>query len=174
MSLGFGHLVGAWLPGKIVEKAKKSQFSALVWGLLLFGSILPDADFVLEWSGIAENVHRTFTHSLVFIPFVGLLIYIVARYAQRGVKLEPWACSLAIMAGVFAHLFYDSLLYPGVNLLWPFDWWLAEGALYFTTQTLTERVGPLALEGKLGLFIFDMGLGAAWFFYFLARGRLKP
>jgi len=177
MSLGFGHLIGMWLPAKIVERAKKLEFSPLIWGLLLFGAILPDADFFVEWLGIAQNFHRTFTHSLLFIPFVAIIIYILAKALKQHLpkKENPKFLAAAIAIGVFSHIFYDVIFYPGVNLLWPYDWWFAQGSFYFTIQTLYERVGgTLQSLNKTNLFIFDMGMGAAWFFYFLITGRLKP
>jgi len=176
MSLGFGHLIGAWLPAKAVEYYKKAEFTPLVWGLLLFGSILPDADFLLEWLNIMKNVHRTFTHSLLFVIFVGVVTYVLAKYFKQWLKTEnPKHLAYAIALGVASHIIYDVIFYPGVNLLYPFNWWFAEGSFYFATQTLYERLGGTLQDlNKTNLFIVDMGMGAAWFFYFLIRGRLKP
>ena len=181
MSLGFGHLIGAWIPAKIFEKVKKTELSITFWGLLLFGSILPDADFLIEWLNIFPNVHRTFTHSLFFIGFCFCVLFLILKFLKPHLP-KKWApkdstkkLALALSFGVASHIIYDSIFYPGVNLLWPFDWWFAQGSFYFATQPLYERIGgTIQTLGKINLFILDMGMGAAWFFYFLISGRLKP
>ena len=142
MPLGFSHLVGAWLPAKLVEYYRKKEFSKWTWIALLFGAILPDADFLLEWLGLAVGIHRTFSHSLLFIPFTWLVIYGVSIFLLEYLPKKyvpkneyPRTLAWAAALGVAFHIFFDCLLYPGVNLLWPFNWWFAAGTLYYSTQT---------------------------------------
>jgi len=175
MTLGFGHLVGAWLPAKVVEYYRKKPFSQVILAALLVGAILPDADFFLEWLHIIPEIHRTITHSFIGVFAVSLLTYGLAhalkKYLPKSTK--PGHLALAIGLGVCSHMFYDSLVYPGINALWPSDLWISSGALYTAKQSLYERVGRLSSQNKTHLFILDMGLGVAWMAYFWIKGRLK-
>ncbi|MEK6950757.1 MAG: metal-dependent hydrolase, partial [Nanoarchaeota archaeon] len=61
----FTHLITAWLLGKGYEALAKKRISHPAWFFLLFGSLLPDIDFLIDWT-LGTEFHRTFTHSLLF------------------------------------------------------------------------------------------------------------
>ncbi|CAM3169714.1 metal-dependent hydrolase [Staphylococcus argensis] len=54
--------------------------------------------------------HRTFTHSLSFIAFVGILLYLLQT---------PNYYATAIIAGMISHIILDMLTPRGVKLLYP-------------------------------------------------------
>lgn len=78
-------------------------FIASPIGLLgLFGAIAPDLDIKL-----GMIVHRTFTHSLIFLLFTTLIINIFSNQIAL-----IWFISYS------SHLFLDSLTVSGIPLMW--------------------------------------------------------
>ena len=103
MSFAFTHLVSVWLLGKLYEKVSKKTIGHYSWFFLLFGSILPDADFLLDWS-LGTEFHRTFTHSLLFVGIVSLITYLFFYFLKRT---EARHFSLFLAAGMISHFVLD-------------------------------------------------------------------
>jgi len=68
MAFAFGHLIGAWLAGELVQKISNKKLPKQAWILLLLGGIIPDIDFIFQII-LHEPIHRTITHSLFFAFF---------------------------------------------------------------------------------------------------------
>lgn len=156
MSFAFGHLIAAWIGGKLYEKLKKVRISHNTWFFLLIGGILPDIDFLFDWT-LAIDTHRSFTHSLLFIISVSLLVYIIFSLIKKY-KHTAKNFALAIGAGIFIHLLLDTVFYSGLNFFWPLG---AKFYLFKTNLNIWNFV------------VLDMALGTAWIFYFWLTKRIK-
>ncbi len=165
MGLAFTHLVSGWLFGKAAERLSK-PFNQVVWAMLLFGAIVPDFDFFIEWT-LIPGFHRTFTHSFVFIILSGMTAYATVRVLQSK---QAGLVAFALVSGVITHIFVDSLLYPGVNLLWPLPMWFAipAGFYYSTGIHLPLSQTP----GIVTAFLIDTSLGLLWAGWLFLKGRL--
>ncbi len=152
MAFAFGHLIGAWIVGLIIQKVSNKKLPKQAWILLFLGGIFPDIDFIFQIL-LQEPIHRTITHSL-FFAFFSILLVRKNKYA------------LLFPIGILIHIFLDLFTGPGVQLLWPFYPWIS---IYQTTQTVSLLNGikhiPLA--------IIDMGLGFLWFVYLYAKGKIN-
>jgi inner membrane protein len=86
------------------------------------GAMAPDLD-ILIWSSDDPTVgwlyHRHFTHSLLFIPLVGLLAALPFLFLKRYAGYRG-AVILAAMVGCATHTLLDSLTNYGTQQLWPF------------------------------------------------------
>lgn len=167
----FTHLFFAWLLGHGFQKFTKKKLSHHTWFFLLFGSILPDIDYLFDWV-LKTEIHRTITHSFLFpiLAFLSLyLFFTVLPHSKRDVY------SSAIAVGIISHLLMDLLLLPGIPLLWPsllhFSF---KGIIYFDPATpsfLHQSISVLRRIMKLA--IVDMALGTFWIFYLWFRRDLK-
>ncbi len=167
MPFGFVHLISAWLAGKGYEIIKKTILSNYTWLFLLFGSILPDIDHLVDWT-LNIQIHRSFTHSLFFAVIAGLGIYLLFKLLKHQ---ECTKYAFAISCGILTHVLLDMLSYPGIQLLWP-------SQLHFSITHIgylapQPSLFDLDLQPLLKLAIFDMGIGAAWLFYLALRKRIK-
>lgn len=171
MSFAFGHLIGAWIIGRIYEWKKSTKLPSLAWFFLLLGGIIPDADYLLDWT-LGTQLHRTFSHSLLFALVLPTLIYLFFRFKQDNFA-KTYA--LALSAGILTHIFLDSITGSGTPLLWP----LAQ--TFSLEQIFVGQIPPTALvassvtdlQESLKWAIFDMGLGTAWIFFLWWRAKLK-
>ena len=86
------------------------------------GAMAPDLD-ILIWSSDDPTVgwlyHRHFTHSLFFIPLVGLLAALPFLFLKRYAGYRG-AVTLAAIVGCATHTLLDSLTTYGTQQLWPF------------------------------------------------------
>src|SRR3989338_7677138 len=103
MGFGFTHLIAAWLAGKGYEHFSKKKISHYTWFFLLMGSILPDADFLIDWT-LGTELHRTFTHSLLFVIVAPIIIYSIFTLFDHP---ERRFFALAIGVGITTHLLLD-------------------------------------------------------------------
>lgn len=81
-----------------------------------------DLDYFIQSAGdplLQVELHRQFSHSLVFIP-VGALLVSLALYPFLKSRLPPRALGLAALAGYGSHWLLDLFTGYGVELLWPF------------------------------------------------------
>ena len=185
----FIHLLGAWLLGKGYEHFRKTQLSHTAWFFLLFGAILPDVDFLFDWT-LETEFHRTFTHSLLFLLLAPLLLYVIYNYmlnkfkvnqhksrlkSKAGSMMESRLHSLALGAGILSHLLLDMIVGHGVPLFWP-------SLLHFTFTHIAYfnpaapsflHGNPETLQKVLKLAIIDMALGTTWLFYLWYRKKLR-
>ncbi len=171
MSFAFTHLFFAWILGKIYEKLSKKVLSRLSWFFLLMGSILPDADYLIDWT-FGTEFHRTFTHSLLFTIVSASIIYLCAKYLWKR-EAAPEALFLAL--GILSHLLLDMFFSYGVPLLWPNPFYFS-----WTKIQLFNPATPSFLNGEYDTLrkslinaIMDMGLGTAWIFYLWFKKKIQ-
>ncbi|MDP3698318.1 MAG: metal-dependent hydrolase [Nanoarchaeota archaeon] len=172
MSYAFGHLVGAWCAGKIYEYFSKKKISHYAWIFLLLGSLLPDGDFLLDWT-LGYDTHRTFTHSFLFVLFSALVVYIIFSICKHPEKRQ---FALLLGSGILTHLFLDSFFGFGVPLLWPsmMHFSFSEGISYSVLEGSTfSRGNVIELGDQLRFAIVDMAIGTAWIFYLWFRKRIQ-
>jgi len=167
----FTHLVFAWLIGKGYEKIAKKELSHTAWLLLLLGSLISDADFLIDWT-LGTEVHRTFTHSLLFI-FIGFFIAYNIFHIRKNQDKTIIASAFAV--GISTHLFLDMIMSQGVPLLWPsllhFSF---QGVHYFDPATPSFlNLGYEHLRRAMKIAIVDMALGTAWIFWLVWRRKIK-
>jgi inner membrane protein len=85
--------------------------------MLMLAANAPDIDAVVWFSGTLRYLefHRTYTHSLVFLPLMALLPMLIVR------AKFSWLSYMASMVGVFSHLLLDWTNSYGVPLALPFS-----------------------------------------------------
>ncbi len=165
----FAHLVFAWLVGKGYEKLQKTELSNTAWLLLLLGSLLPDADFLIDWT-FGTEIHRTLTHSFLFVVLSFMAAYFIFWKNPEGKII---AGSLA--AGIVTHLFLDMFLSQGVPLFWPsllhFSF---QGVGYYDPATPSFlNLGYEHLRKAMKEAIVDMAIGTAWILWLVWRRRVR-
>jgi len=177
MVFGLGHLIGGWIFGRIWQILNKIKLDSSTWFCLLLAAILPDIDFLIDWT-FGLKIHRTFTHSFLFAIMAGLVFYMIFSFLRKnGNKkyfgdINPIQIGLAFFIGISSHLFFDAISSPGVPLFWPLS-------KYFSIFGITSFAGSAISEYPLTIksiywAIFDMGLGSFWILWMTLRGRLKP
>ena len=168
---GFTHIIFAWIIGEAYQYFSKKKISPQMWLLLLFGSILPDADFLLDWT-FGTEIHRTFTHSILFIVILPLVSYLTLTYLKNR---ESELLAIAFAVGISTHLFLDMFVSYGVPLFWPnllnFSWTGVQPFDPTTPSFLNQSAS--SLRALLIGTVIDMGLGTAWIFYLLYSRKLR-
>ena len=100
--------------------ARRQRVAALAGAV---GGLLPDADIFIRSATdplLSLEYHRHFTHSLVAIPFGGVLAASVTWLLLRGRR--PWRELLApALLGWATHGLLDACTSYGTHLTWPFD-----------------------------------------------------
>lgn len=167
MALAFGHLIGAWIVGKAIERCSSTRFTLTEWGLLLFAGILPDMDLLVQWT-MDVQVHRLFSHSLTFALIAAAISYGVARYFSDQ-EARPKLVALAVGTGVLTHISLDLFSSPGVQLLWPIPFRIS----YHGLAPMLSAGLPITRE-VVNFFILDSALGIAWLGYLYLKGRIFP
>lgn len=155
--------------GKAAEYASKKEFSRYTWFFLLVGGIIPDLDLLLDWT-MGVRMHRTFTHSLLFLIVLPVLIYLILSSLKESKLL-----AFALGTGIIVHFIQDMALSQGVPLLWPSMLMFSfKGISWFDPSTLPFLEGSaFTLKNYLKAAVIDMALGTAWIFYFWFRKRIK-
>ncbi len=182
MSYAFGHLIFSWLVGKSAERfSQKIRMSHLAWFLLLFGAIIPDGDYFIQWFW-KEGIHRTFTHSIFSVILGFIFIYIVLSFFNKnGIKfLGTEKYNVLFLASMFAlgiltHLVADMILgWPGVPLLWPFGTNFYFFGLENNFSSLAFSELPFeTLLSRYKFALLDMALGVLWIGYLLFKNKIK-
>jgi membrane-bound metal-dependent hydrolase YbcI (DUF457 family) len=167
----FTHLIAAWILGKIYESWTKKKVSYYTWFFLLFGALLPDADFILDWT-LGTELHRTFTHSLLFLFSAPLLLYIVLYLVNDKGKNK---FALGLFGGIASHFVMDMIIPLGIPLFWPnLLHFSSAGVVYFDPATPSFLHSSLkSMRFTLKTAVFDMGLGTMWIFWLWFRRRIK-
>ena len=170
MVLGFGHLIGAWIFGKSFEFLTQKRLAQLPWFFLLFGAILPDVDLVIGWI-LNLEIHRTFTHSIVFALVMGFAAFIWCTLLKEKNRTT---ITLALFFGICIHIFIDLISQRGVMLFWPYEQFFSfiNGFNYISHGPLFERSAE-HLTRVLKSAIFDMGLGVTWVFFLWLKKDLR-
>ena len=146
------HLAFGLLLGLVIKEYAFSSFSWWIVGIIGFAALLPDIDTPMSFIGKRMKVvsyslklffeHRGLTHSFLFMLIIGIFGF--AFFPEYN------AYFIAVLFGIFAHVFLDCLTKEGVRLFWPFGFrirgWLRTGGL-------VESVGFwVILIGILGFF----------------------
>lgn len=152
MTFAFGHLVGAWIIGEIIQKVSKKKLPRQAWFFLILGGIIPDIDFIFQIL-LNEPIHRTITHSLFF----ALFSFFFVRRNKYG---------LLFPIGILVHIFLDILTAPGVQLFWPLNNWISIPGI-FTTTILPREISYSTLLRV------DMFLGFFWFMYLFLTSKIN-
>lgn len=111
------------LAGAAATQAVSGPHVRNAWLLGAVGGLLPDLDVLIRSAAdplLAIEVHRQFTHSLVFIPVGGLIASLpwLARKRHR----PNWKPILAgTTLGYATHGLLDACTTFGTQLLWPFS-----------------------------------------------------
>ena len=148
--------------GMAVQKWTPNRMWLLL-GIVL-GNLLPDADnFAVAAATVAglptEGLHRTFTHSLIFVGAIVILFYMIARLTHNS-KWNNLGIGLGI--GVVMHILLDLLIwFNGVEILWPIPSWIN----LWTNVTPPEWWSKLMMPLENLAFVF--------FFLFLAATARK-
>ncbi len=95
----------------------------------VLGAILPDFDIIITafaYLAIGERAgeyHRNFSHSLLFIAIVSLIIISLSfiPYIKKKTDYDFLGLGLGIGLGYLTHLFLDMLYLGKILLLWPYD-----------------------------------------------------
>jgi len=177
MGYGFMHIITAWIFGRTYEIIAKKKLTQQVWFFLLLGGILPDIDHLIDW-GFGVHIHRTFTHSLLFVLVMMILfagVLMLLSLVRTLSKKEITELVLALGFGIAIHLFLDMITFGvGVPLLWPSLWYVSlwNGVQYIPAlPNVFNNLELLQFDAKI--MILDMGLGAAWVFYLVLRKKIK-
>ncbi len=169
-----GHMMGGWLFGRLAQRAAKTRFTHLEWGLLLFGTLLPDVDHLFDWI-LHMQAHRLFTHSIAFLFVLFGGVYIVScLFKFLNGSMDARRNAIMVTAGAMTHMVFDMALgAPGIALLWPYQagiWLFGVGPL--SDQSIFNFVmgnPKLAFAGA----ILDMCIGGAWIGYFFITKRIR-
>lgn len=186
----FGHLVPAWIIGKIIEWGRKKPLSYLAWAILLGAGILPDIDLIPgAFLDHVARIHHTFTHSFVFMILSGLVVWLFTRWYKQKYNrtdLNPGFYGLLMSTGILIHLFMDMTYgFPGVALFWPLPYgiYFSLGVPFLQAVKLDglrsifnaslvgyEGWGPIE---DLKLAVVDMGIGVLWIGWLWWKKRIK-
>ena len=112
--------------GSVASQQKSSKEKILLITIIGFLSgMAPDLDIFIRSSHdplLAIEFHRQFTHSLVFIPFGGLICgtffyYVLTKRRGMSMKETYLYCTLAYAS----HGLLDACTSYGTQLFWPFN-----------------------------------------------------
>lgn len=86
------------------------------------GGLVPDLDVLIRSSYdslLSVEFHRHFTHSLIFVPFLSLVVtFLLHFFIEKKVPLKQ--IYLFSTLGVFTHGLLDACTSYGTSILWPF------------------------------------------------------
>jgi inner membrane protein len=110
------------LTGLALARAGLDRFSPRATLLLLVSANLPDIDTLALSQGQLRylEIHRGYTHSLVFLPLMAFasLLIVVSIYRRRLPWFQAW---LLCAIGIASHLLLDWTNSYGIRLLLPFS-----------------------------------------------------
>ncbi len=116
-----------------LNKRKEYKLGAVV------GAILPDIDIVvaaityliirsrgtaeaiIQAEAAVEAIHRSFTHSLIFLAGIPLLIFLIGMIpsVKKKFEFDSIGFALGLFLGLASHIFLDMLYIDSVYFLWP-------------------------------------------------------
>ena len=173
-------VLGAALPQSTCANSAKfssqSKSPVVLAGLFgMFGGIAADLD-VLIYSKtdplLFLTYHRHFTHSLIFIPFGGLIIALIVHgiLGQRW-QLRFWQTVIFCSLGYATHAFLDTATSYGTMLLWPFDETRYSWRIISIVDPLfTLPLGLFVLLAMVRNNVVFARLGLAWALIYLGAG----
>lgn len=82
---------------------------------------LPDLDVLIDYGDAVRNMtyHRGFSHSLLVLAPLGLLMWAALRRVWAPVREAPWRWFVAILLALITHPLLDSFTVYGTQLFWP-------------------------------------------------------
>jgi inner membrane protein len=159
------------------DPAKKGQLKlAGVLGFL--AGLSADLDILIKSETdalLALEYHRQFTHSLIFIPFGGLISAIILFYLfGRRWKLSFQSTALYCTAGYATHALLDACTTYGTQLFWPFS----NARIAWNTVSIVDPLFTLPLLALVIAASFRNSntvarIALAWVFIYLAFGMLQ-
>ncbi|MEK6955453.1 MAG: metal-dependent hydrolase [Nanoarchaeota archaeon] len=173
----FTHIVFSWFFTKIYSFFNKVKFSSWQWFALLFGSVFPDIDFIIQLT-THYKIHRLFTHS-IFMIISGFLLACIALFIIKKVfkqKFNIYHVAVFFSIGLFSHVLLDMIFgWPGVGLLWPYKtlWFYFFGTSHGYTSSLVSEKTISDIIKTLRWALFDIGLGVLWLFYLMYSKKVK-
>jgi inner membrane protein len=113
---------------------------------------LPDLDVLIDFGDVVRNFtyHRGFSHSLLVLPGVAVLIWLALRRWWAPVREAPRRWLLAIFLALITHPLLDAHTAYGTQLLWPFAFTPTSWATMFIIDplyTLPLLAGVVAISG---------------------------
>jgi inner membrane protein len=132
--------------------AKRGERGATL--AIVLAANAPDIDVL--WSGLPGGLryfedHRSFTHSLAFVPLVAIVPLLAARAIARA-SLNWWAYFACLLA-VLSHLALDLTNVYGVRLLLPFSsrWFRLDATDIIDPWIMLILLAALAAPALAGL-----------------------
>lgn len=110
-------VLGATLQGAVLGRWQGRR--ALLYGAML--GTLPDLDVVIDYGDAVANMteHRGFTHSLLVLSVLAVLISAAARRWQPNPAYSGTRLFLAVWLVLITHPLLDAFTSYGTQLLWP-------------------------------------------------------
>ncbi|MBI2662154.1 metal-dependent hydrolase [Candidatus Woesearchaeota archaeon] len=175
MAFVFVHLIIGWLFGRGYEVISGTDIGYYGWLFLLAGAVLPDIDLLADWI-FGWCAHRKFTHSLLFAGLMIGLSYFILKIINYSNLLEienQMMLAVILCVGISIHILTDTAYGIGVPLLWPSKWYVS----LFKGINYAPVIGGLTgemdyMKTIIKRIVFDMGLGALWFFYLLLTNKI--
>lgn len=111
---------------------KKVGNKAVLWGAV--GGTIPDLDTIpgqfLDTVSQLE-IHRGFSHSIVFAVLIAPLIgYLLNLYYKRKKEATWWDWTQLIFWSVFTHPLLDIFTTWGTQFFWPLEWRIAIQSIF--------------------------------------------
>jgi len=105
------------LVGLMLARAGLEKTTVRGTAMMVLAANAPDADAFVWFTGTMRYIeyHRTYTHTLTFLPLVALLPMLIAR------AKFSWRSYLAAIIGVLSHLLLDWTNSYGIPLTMPFS-----------------------------------------------------
>ncbi len=165
--------------GAALPQATRSRAHGAIAGALGFlAGLAADLDVVIRSAAdplLFLEYHRQFTHSLVFVPFGGLLValalhWLVGRRWRLTFRETVILCTL----GFATHALLDAATSYGTMLLWPFS----EARISWRIISVVDPLFTLPLLALVGLSMAKgkplyAKLGLVWAGTYLALGALQ-
>lgn len=147
---------------------------------ILYGAIagtIPDLDILSMFFTdpiTAVEVHRGFTHSILFALFGGALFGYLLYFIEKKNKVTYEEGFWLFFWGFFTHALLDMFTTWGTRLLWPFDYSLAFKSIfvidplytlpfaYFLIRSMREKT-----DMKKRMFLNRMGFYVSSFYLFI-------
>ena len=171
MSFLFTHLIVGWITGKCFEFISRKKLSTYTWLFLLAGTIIPDLDFLIDWT-FKTDIHRMITHSLTFAVIFPLFVYGLL-WLMKDKKNQY--CALALSIGITTHFLMDMQSHRGVALLWPSPIIFSYKGLSLIDHALPSMFNSSYQQTIhfLKHILWDTALGIAWLFYLGLRKKIR-
>lgn len=110
---------------------KKIGNKAILWGAI--GGTIPDLDTIpgLFLDTVSRlEIHRGFSHSIVFAILIAPLLGIVISKLYKKKEADWWGWTQLFFWTIFTHPLLDIFTTWGTQLLWPMEWRIAIQSIF--------------------------------------------